>query len=289
MALIAVPNVSEGSDPVRLQHLRSALDRGNAHILDEHVDPIHNRSVFTVTAHPNELVAGLSLLAGAAKSIDLREHQGVHPRLGGLDVCPIVPFEEIMESAVEVAHAVGCAIADEHGLPVYFYGQAATRAETRCLPSLRKGGLEGLVRRAARGLTPDAGPREISLRSGVVCVGARNVLIAFNVWVEGSASLARSIASSIRTSQGGPPGVRALGLEWPGGEAQVSMNLIDPQTTNIDDMFEVVASAAGARGAAVTRAEIVGLVPERFLPAPDAPAARLLVEPGRSLESRLRR
>jgi len=226
-----------------------------------------------------------ALAVAARSSLDLTDRHGVHPRLGVLDVCPFVPHEEEMSAAIESARAAGAAIATDAGLPVYLYGAAAERDATRDLPFLRRGGLKGLIRAAREGLVPDYGPGVIDQRHGVVCVGARDVLIAFNIWLRAREQVARRIAAGIRTSGGGPPGIRALGVPMGDGLSQVTMNLIDPAVTGIDRAFELVAGAAAATGAEITATEIVGLVPERYLPDPNATAARLLMKPGRSLES----
>jgi glutamate formiminotransferase / 5-formyltetrahydrofolate cyclo-ligase len=285
MALITVPNVSEGRDPDRARALADSLTHSGCRLLDVHSDAAHNRSVFTAVGSAEALVDGLSVLAErAANVIDLERHRGVHPRLGALDVCPIVPEGEPMDNAAAAARAVAAAIADRAGLPVYLYGAASTD-RNRELPAIRRGGLADLIGRAAAGFAPDFGPREIDPRRGVVCVGARGVLIAFNVWISGSIEIATTIAAEVRERGGGLPGVRALGLELSRSETQVSMNLTAPERTGIDEAFDAVSRIARQRGSTVLRTEIVGLVPERFLPSPDAEAARLLLEPGRSLES----
>ena len=269
-----------------LERLAASIRARGARLLDLHADPQHHRSVFTTTGSGGDLVAGMTALAVAAKSsLDLTERHGVHPRVGVLDVCPFVPHEEEMAAAIESARAAGAAIATEAGLPVYLYGAATERDAARELPYLRRGGLEGLIRAAREGLVPDFGPDVIDPRRGVVCVGARNVLIAFNIWLRASEDVARRIAAEIRTSGEGPPGVRALGVPMGDGISQVTMNLIDPAVTGIDRAFELVADAAATTGAEITATEIVGLVPERYLPDPNATAARLLMKPGRSLES----
>ena len=288
MALLAIPNVSEGRDRLMVEHLGACITARGAHILDIHADARHNRAVFTTTGEPHDLVAGMVALAVQAKdSLDLTSQRGVHPRVGVLDVCPFVPHEGSLDDAVVTAESAASSIAIEAGLPVYLYGAAATRDATRELPALRRGGLSGLMRRASEGLAPDFGPDEIDERYGVVCVGARDVLIAFNVWLRVDGEVAKQIASEVRTTGGGPPGIRALGVPLEDGLSQVTMNLIEPAVTGIDESFAVVAAGAAARGAEVTATEIVGLVPERFMPDPDATAARLLREPGRSLESAL--
>jgi glutamate formiminotransferase / 5-formyltetrahydrofolate cyclo-ligase len=287
MVLIAVPNLSEGTDPEMLRSLRVAVHRGGARVLDVHTDAVHNRSVLTLTGTSEELVDSLSRLGAAAAAIDMKTHTGVHPRLGGLDVCPIVPHSEPMQLAIETAHRTGRAIAERAGTPVYFYGYAASRPEARELPALRKGGLKTLQRRAEEGFSPDAGPAHIDSSRGVVCVGARDVLIAFNVWITAQASEAKQISARIRESAGGLPGVRALGLAVAPRVGQVSMNLTRPDVVGIDEAFEATSRAAREVGAEILATEIVGLVPRRFMPDTDAQAARLLMKPGRSLESAL--
>jgi glutamate formiminotransferase len=281
MPLLAIPNVSEGRDPRRIDALTAAITSARGRLLDVHSDGVHHRSVFTVTARSDDLVAGMVALADACRLIDLNEHHGVHPRLGTLDVCPFVPFEEEMGGAIDGARAAGVAIGDL-GIPVLLYGAASERADTADLPGLRKGGLEGLARRMAQGLEPDHGPTEVDPSVGVVCVGARGPLIAFNIVLDAPFDAATEMVRELRH----PREVRALAFELPRG-VQVSMNLIDPRSFGIDAAFAAVSAAAAKHGAAITSTEIVGLVEQRFLPNPDAQAARLLIEPGRSLESAL--
>ena len=286
MGLIAIPNVSEGRDRPTLERLTASVTGAGARLLDVHADPHHNRAVLTTAGTGAELVTAMaSLAAEATRSIDLSSQQGVHPRVGVLDVCPFVPHEVSMSDAIDAAHLAAPAIAEAAGLPVYLYGAAASRDETRELPALRRGGLEGLMGRAAAGLEPDFGPKTIDPRHGVVCVGARDTLIAFNIWLRGSEEIAARIAAGVRTAGGGPPGVRALGVSVGAGKSQVTMNLIDPERTGIDRIFGLVEDAAAGLGVEIIATEIVGLVPERYRPDPNAKAARLLKEPGRSLES----
>lgn len=277
MALIGVPNVSEGRDAGVVDHLVMGVTQRGARVLDVHSDARHNRSVLTVVGGPMELSDALTELAQrAAAAIDLRDHTGVHPRLGALDVCPIVPFEQPMNDAVVVARQTAGSIA-RLGIPVYLYGEAALRDDARELPDIRRGHL-----------VPDLGGPEIDARTGAVCVGARGPLIAFNVTVAADLQTTRKIAAEVRERDGGKRGIRALAFAFDDRASQVSMNLIDPQNCGIDDAFEEVAKAALAMGVDVTATEIVGLPRERFLPDPGREAARLLIEPGRSLESALR-
>lgn len=281
MPLLAVPNISEGRSAELLEELKAIVAAAGVRVLDVHADPVHNRSVFTLTAENDRLVEGCVALAEAAsKGIDLTIHRGVHPRLGALDICPFVPHEASMEQAVEAARRAAEAIAAGSDLPVYLYGHAATRPATRELPDLRRGGLEALARRATGELPPDHGPATIEMSRGVVCIGARDPLIAFNVWLRADLEEAKEVAARVRSTQ-----LRALGLGISETVSQVSMNLIHPEVVGLEDAFAAVNREAVERGLQVTATEIVGLVPERLLPGPDATVTRLLKQPGHSLEA----
>ncbi len=288
MPLIAIPNASTGSDAKTIRALAEAISGAGATLLDTHSDAIHDRSVFTIAGTNDRLVEASAALAKRARTLDLTVQNGVHPRMGVLDVCPFVPHgETTMDDAVSAARSAGEQIAAQTGIPVYLYGEAALRTPAPTLPELRRGGLAGLQARAKRGLGPDFGG-DIDGRLGVVCVGAREVLIAFNVWIKSEPETARAIARQVRQSHSGLTGVRALGFEIaPPDICQVSMNLTAPDATGIEAAFEAVQSDAEALGATVTATEIVGVPPQRFMPPADARATRLLKEPGRSLESAL--
>ncbi len=285
MTLIAVPNVSEGRNRPTIARLSEEIEDAGARVLDRHTDGVHNRSVFTVTAEAGALSSAMVRLARtSAETIDLTVHEGVHPRIGVLDVCPFVPHDRPMADAVETAVTTGREIG-RGGLPVVLYGEAARRPGRRHLPTIRRGGLESWME-ADPTDSVDFGPEVIDPRTGIVCVGARGPLIAFNVNIDAPVDVARRIAQWVRDEERGPIGVRALGLEMPNG-SQVSMNLTDPMAAGIDRAFSEVETAAHGLDASVVGTEIVGLVEERFLPDPNAKAARLLVEPGRSLEAAL--
>ena len=284
MRLISVPNVSEGRNSSFLDELKDSVEARGGRVLDIHSDPVHNRSVLTAAGTDDQLVEGMVALADRCTQIDLTKHQGVHPRLGGLDVCPFVPLNSDLDHATAVAVHAAKRIAGETGLSVYLYGSASPR-ESRSLPSLRKGGLEALAERARAGLAPDFGPQEIDLRRGVVCVGSRGPLVAFNVWLRCGEVDAKRIAARVRTTGGGPSGIRALGLQIEEGISQVSMNLTDPRKTGIDEAFAEVAHLAKTGGIEISATEIVGLPPAVLMPNPQKEAARLLLAPGRSLET----
>ena len=285
MPLIAIPNVSS-ADAATVAEMAASVTGAGARVLDLHSDAEHARTVLTCTGEDGVLVEAMVALAvTASAAIDLRAHRGAHPYVGALDVCPFVPHDVDMPVAVDASLRAGRRIGDA-GIPVFFYG--ASSKQKRTLPELRAGGLDGLIERVAAGLSPDEGPTAIDPATGVVCVGARDVLIAFNIWIDGDVTLARSIATAIRAANGGLPGVRALGLDVGShGRSQISMNLTAPDDAGIDRVFAEIEKVCGTRGCAPVATEIVGLVPERFLPDPDAKAARLLIEPGRSLETAL--
>ena len=259
--LESVPNFSEGRDRATIDALGEALG-GQARLLDVHSDPDHNRSVFTLVGSAEELVE--SLVAGIAcarERIDLRTHEGAHPRIGAADVVPLVPLvPEEMERAQEAALALAERVGGELGLPVFLYGELAPG---RGPAFFRRGGVQELARRLEAGeLVPDFGPPRLDVRAGGVLVGARRPLIAFNVNLRGSLEAAREVAASVRERDGGFPGVRALGLELPGaGLVQVSMNVEDYEAVALHEIVERITREASARGAELVGSELVGLMP----------------------------
>jgi glutamate formiminotransferase len=261
LPLESVPNFSEGRDRATIEALGKALGR-SARVLDVHADEDHNRSVFTLVGDDAGLVE--ALLAGVAcarERIDLREHSGVHPRIGVADVVPIVPLRpddmpRARAASLELAGRLG-----DEGMPVFLYGETG---QLRRPAFFRRGGLDELRRRVAAGeLTPDFGPRDVDERSGAAIVGARAPLIAFNVDLRGaSADTAREIAAIVRERDGGFPGVRALGLDLPrAGRVQVSMNVEDWEAAALHEIVARIAFEAARRGAEVAGSELVGLMP----------------------------
>ncbi len=261
LPLEAVPNFSEGRDRATLDALREVL-AAHASVLDVHADADHNRAVFTVVGDDPSLVDGLMAgVARAVERIDLRRHEGVHPRIGAADVVPIVPVRpEQMARARAAALLLADRLADELGLPVFFYGELAPG---RGPAFFRRGGPDELQRRLDAGeLAPDRGPPRLHASAGGVLVGARRPLIAFNVNLHGSIDAARAVARAVREADGGFPGVRALGLELPGpGLVQVSMNVEDWEAAALHDVLARVDEQARAHGAKVVGAELVGLMP----------------------------
>ena len=287
MSLVAIPNVSEGRDPGKVARLAAACSAGGAEVLDVHSDASHHRSVFTMWGEPAALIQGVTSLArSAAELIDLSTHEGLHPRLGALDVCPLV-FTGEPGAAIEAAREAARVIGSEVGIPVLLYGAAAADPSRRELPDLRRGGIARWISDFASGAQPDAGPATIDPSRGLVCVGARGPLIAFNVWLRGSMEAARDVARHVRASGGGLPGVRAIALDMGEGLTQVSMNFTAPDDAGIDDVFDLVAKEARGAGVQEIRGEIVGVPLRRYMPNPEREAARWISPPGRSLESLL--
>jgi len=266
-----VPNVSEGRDLGAVEAFAGAVRVvPGVTLADVHADPDHHRSVFTFLGSPRAVEeAALALAAAVLARVDMREHRGIHPRLGALDVLPFVPLRDLaMDDAVAVARRVGERLGREHGLPVYFYGAAAMRPERRAVRDIRKGEYEGLPRRLADpAWSPDCGPATFNPRAGAAAVGARDVLVAYNVWLDSrDLGAARDIARAVRESSGGLAGVQALGLPLERrGLVQVSMNLLDYRRTGIARAYDAVTEQAARRGIAVKRAELVGLVPRAAL------------------------
>jgi glutamate formiminotransferase len=262
LPLESVPNFSEGRDRATIAAVGEALS-GGVRLLDVHSDPDHNRSVFTLVGRDEPLVkALLAGIAVARERIDLRRHEGAHPRIGAADVVPLVPLrpkdvERARAAALELARRVG----EELRLPVFLYGELAPG---RGPAFFRQGGTDELARRLAAGeLEPAFGPGELDPSAGGVIVGARRPLIAFNVDLRGATlEDARAMAAAVRERDGGFPGVRALGLELPGsGRVQVSMNVEDWEAAALHEIVARIEAEAASRGAEIARSELVGLMP----------------------------
>jgi glutamate formiminotransferase len=242
-----------------LQRLEGSV--GPARVLDVHVDPDHNRAVFTLVARQGELAAGLVGLARAAvESIDVRGYDGVHPCVGALDVMPVVWLDEARRGAA-CAEALTAAalVGEDAGVPVFLYGELATRPEQAERAWIRRGGPDELARRIDAGeLLPDYGPHRAHPTAGAVLAAARPPLVAFNLDLDSDdVELAKSIAAELREADGGLPGVRALGLYLDGrGRAQVSTNVHDYRAV---PLREVVARVRAR--APVAEAELIGLAP----------------------------
>ena len=251
-------NVSEGRDRSVVRRIAVA---GGVCLLDVHSDAHHNRSVISLAGQGVERAAR-DVTTEALRWIDLRLHVGVHPRLGAVDVVPFVPLEgSSMDHALAARDRFAVWAGGELGIPCFLYGPH------RSLPDVR--------RAAFTRLAPDTGPAVAHPTAGAICVGARPVLVAYNVWLAPGVpvAVARDVARQIRG-----PGLRALGLDV-GGRAQVSMNLVDPLGVTPADAYDAVAALAP-----VERAELVGLVPAAVLDAvPQERWAELDLDPERTL------
>src|SRR5918995_1315415 len=260
----AVPNFSEGKEAAKISRITEAVRAvSGVRILGLHSDPDHNRSVLTFAGGEDSVLEGAIALAKVcAAELDLASQSGEHPRMGVLDVLPFVPLEgATMDDAVRMAHRAGEALG-LLGFPVFLYGSAATAPHRQALPDVRRGGYDGVASRLQNPLwKPDYGPETPDPHQGVVAVGARPFLVAFNAYLDtDDVEVARAVARRVRESGGGLPAVRALGFGV-GGKAQVSMNLTDLELTPIPVALETVRSAAADFGAAVDSTELVGLAP----------------------------
>jgi glutamate formiminotransferase len=261
-----VPNVSEGRDAAVVERIVDAVRRSaGVKLLDWSADPDYNRAVITYAGEPEAVLAATQTLCREAfATIDMRGHQGAHPRLGAVDVVPFVPLRGVTnEEAVVLARRLGEWIG-EQGVPVYYYQEAATRPERVALPDARRGEYEGLAARLATPEgRPDAGPAEFNARLGASIVGVRFPLIAFNVTLAtDDLAVARRIAEAVRFSGGGYRHVRAMGVALEStGQVQVSMDFLQYEKTPIHRVVETVRSEAARQGVAVVGCELVGMAP----------------------------
>jgi len=261
-----VPNISEGRRPEVIESVVAAV-RGTAgvRLLNVQSDESHNRSVITFAGEPESCGrAAVALALRAVEVIDMRQHKGEHPRLGAVDVIPFVPISgTTMEECVALARRVGQEIWAALGLPVYFYAEAAVSPSRVRLPDIRKGEFEGLPEKMAQPeWVPDIGEQRPHETAGAVVVGARRLLVAYNINLNtADVTVARAVARAVRESSGGLTNVQAMGVVAASGLAQVSINLLDLGRTPIARVFDLVRVEAERYGASVAESEIVGLVP----------------------------
>ena len=264
-----VPNFSEGRNPATIQALIDALvSVPGVRLLDHTSDYDHHRSVMTVAGAPEEMIeAVFRAIRIATDLIDLRTHAGVHPRVGATDVVPFVPIKGLsMRDCVQIAKRLGHRVGTELEIPVFLYERAASHNDHAPLESVRRGGLQGLAYRMVSDpdWTPDFGPRRPHETAGAIVIGARPALIAFNVNLASTdLALARSIARTVRQSNGGLRHLKAIGVELASRRlVQVAMNLTDYEAMPLHTAFKAVESEAARNGVAVAGTELVGLVPE---------------------------
>jgi glutamate formiminotransferase len=284
--LEAVPNFSEGRDPAVVEAIVSAVRAAGVDVLDWSADADHHRSVVTIVGPPASVEnAAVAAARIAVERIDLTRHHGMHPRVGALDVLPFVPLAGLtMADARASARRVGMRLAHELGVPVYYYG-AASEPPGRPLSVLRRGGFETLQTGWPADRPADVLPAQWAHAgahptAGVTCVGARRVLLAWNVFVSGISSAdARLIAAALREANGGFLGVRALGLRLPAADrVQISMNLEDVTLTPPMDVFSAIESAVLERGGAIEETEIIGMLPDELVWGAAADRLRLAPE-----------
>lgn len=270
MLFECVPNVSEGRDNVTLDACADAIATSGAILAHRTSDPVHHRSVFTFLGDRATVLAGAVALAKVAvQRIDLRAHRGVHPRIGALDVLPFVPLAgATMEDAVALAREAAARIWQETKTPCYFYGFAATSEKRRLLADVRAGEFEGLVERGHRTGNPDVGNLFAHPSAGATAVGARDLLVAYNVVLAtDDVRVARAIARSLRERDGGLRSLRVLGVALDRTHVQVSCNLTDFAATPLHRVFQLVERAAARHGVSVVSSELIGLVPRAALAA----------------------
>jgi glutamate formiminotransferase len=296
MAIIeSIPNISEGRRTDVIDAIAQAVAATpGVRLLDRSSDASHNRTVLTLAGPPAAVrEAVFALYAHALDAIDLRQHQGEHPRLGAVDVVPFVPIEGVtMAECVALAREVAAEVGQRFGLPVYLYEEAAVDPARRGLEEIRRGEFEGLAEKMAKpGWAPDAGPSSPHPRAGATVIGARMALIAYNINLASDRlDVAKRIASAVRHSSGGLRYVKAMGVMLDDRRiAQVSMNLTNYEKTPMPRVFEFVRREAARYGVGILESEIVGLVPQAALLA--AAEYYLQIEgftPSVVLENRLR-
>lgn len=272
MSLIeCVPNISEGRRRSLIEAFADEVRRiPGIRLLDYSADPAHNRSVFSFAGSSQAVGDAVIALSGRAiQEIDLRTHRGVHPRIGAVDVVPFVPLgDTTMREAIDLAHAVGHILADRWHIPVFFYEEAASRPSRARLEDIRRGEFEGLAEKMSHeDWMPDCGPSTPHSTAGATAVGARRALIAFNInLATDRLDIARQVAAAVRSSGGGLPFVKALGLPLADrGIVQVSMNLTNYAHTPIQTVFDRVVLEARKAGVPVVESELVGLIPAAAL------------------------
>ena len=287
-----VPNVSEGRRADVIAALAGAIAGPGIHMLDRSSDASHNRTVYTFAGEAGPLRdAVLRLFAAAVDAIDLQTHDGVHPRIGAVDVVPFVPLRDAtMDDCVALAKSTAALVAERLHVPAFLYEEAASDEERRSLSNLRRGGVNGIALRMKQSAwRPDFGPDLPHPTAGVTAIGARPILIAYNVNLASNRlGVAQRIARLIRESSGGLPHVKALGLQLDHSIIQVSMNLTDYKETSMTTVFDAITREAAVDGVRVLESEIVGLVPADALPADPVRRLKLRAQDlDRVLERRL--
>lgn len=269
--LECVPNFSEGRDLEKIDKIVGEIESvEGVKLLDRSSDPTHNRSVITFVGEPERVVeAAFRACKKASEVIDMETHHGEHPRMGAMDVCPLIPISEItMDEAVELSKKLAKRVGDELGISVYLYEKSASSPNRENLATVRKGQYEGMAEKLkSEGWAPDFGPVELNKKSGVSAIGARMPLVAFNInLATDNVDIAKKIANKIRAKGGGFVYCKAIGLLLEEKNlAQVSMNLVDYTKTSVYEVFEYVKREALRYGVNVVNSEIIGLIPQNAL------------------------
>jgi glutamate formiminotransferase len=291
-----VMNISEGRNAAKLEAIAQEIETApNTFLLDDSADPDHNRTVLSFIGTPSSIFdATFAAVKRAVQLIDMREHQGVHPRIGAVDVIPFVPVQNVsIKECVAVARRLGKKISQDLRIPVYLYAEAALHPDREHLSLIRKGQFEGLKEQIKLDpkRKPDFGPDCLHPTAGATAIGARQPLIAFNIYLNTSdVAQAREIAGLVRESGGGLPGVKALGFYIERkGLAQVSMNVTDCRRTPLLKIFKRVQKEARRLQTEPVSSEIIGLVPEGAIDQRTVAALQLEnFHPGQILENRIR-
>ncbi len=264
-----VPNFSEGRRPEVIDAICAAIAAvPGVNLVGQEMDADHNRAVVTFVGEiAAAQEAAFRCIEKAAELIDLRAHEGAHPRMGATDVCPFVPLgDTTMEEAADAARAVAARVGEQLSIPVFLYEAAAVRNDRRSLPKIRKGQFEGLRDQIGTDpfKEPDFGPHAIHESAGATAIGARFFLVAYNVNLDSNdVALAKKIGSTIREKNGGLPGVKSMGFHLEDRDlAQVSMNLVDYRKTSPGRAFAEIRDMAAAEGVGILESEVIGLIPQ---------------------------
>ncbi len=263
----SVPNISEGKDKEKIEEIVKEFNNyKNIKILEVSSDESHNRSVVTVVGDVDEIIEGLfNFTKKAVELIDLNKHKGEHPRIGAVDVIPLVPISGITKSELNnYTKILGERIWNELKVPIYFYAESAKNEERKKLPNIRKGEFEGLKEKMKdENWHPDIGEPSPHPTAGATVIGVREFLIAYNINLETSdVKIAENIAKSIRESSGGLQFLQAKGFYLEDKKcAQVSMNILNYKKLPIYRIYEIVKMEAERYGTHIKESEIVGLLP----------------------------
>jgi len=269
--LECVPNFSEGRDPDVIEKIKKSISSvTGAKVLHTDMGYDAHRTVITFAGPPASCVeAAFQCIVTATRLIDMNKHHGIHPRLGSVDVFPFVPLDkESMPIAIECARLLAARVGNELNLPVYLYGEAAVHSARRALADIRKGEYEGLNQKIIQDdWKPDYGPAVFNEKSGAIIIGARKILVAYNINLKTkSLPLAKKVASRLREKNGGLKSVRAIGWWMPAFNCtQVSCNLVDLDETPLHLTFATCSALALELGTEVVGSELVGLIPQQAL------------------------